>query len=193
MKNLNAFDYRLILAIGFLSLLFPLQIYGQSNPADALIVQSVQIEFDGFRSVSDSFVRNNIQIRKGMRFDRVLLDQSIRTLNKTGKFEFVDVDILDPQPEGVVVQFKLISKYTIERIEFKGNDSFSDKRLLDKTEVEVLDSLDEYALNLAADEIVEYYIKKGYPDAKASYSIQGAQSGKGSNWFCDRRGTEGYN
>lgn len=172
MRNFKSFGLCLIHMIGCLLFFGPVYLPAQVNVTNTRIVQSVQIEFDGFRSASDSFVRNNIQVRKGMPLNAVLIDQSIRALYKTGQFEFVEVDVLDNAAGGVDLQFKLVGKYTIERIEFKGNSIFSNKRLLDKAEVELGDSLDEYALNLAADAIVEYYIEKGYPDAQASYSIQ---------------------
>ena len=176
MRNDKLFEYSLISIIRFLLLLAPAVSLAQSNITKGAIVESVQIEFDGFRSTSDSFIRNNIQIRKGMPLSSVLIDQSIRTLYNTGQFEFVEVDVLEKQSNSVDLLFKLVAKYTIERIEFEGNDTFSDKRLLDKSEVEVGDSLDEYVLNLASDAIVDYYIEKGYPDAQASYSIQRSPS-----------------
>ena len=176
MRYFRAIDSCLILVIGCLLLLAPVHLRAQVNATNAEIIQSVRIEFDGFRSASDSFIRNNIQIRKGMPLNAVLIDQSIRALYNSGQFEFVEVDVLDNSAGGVDVLFKLVGKYTIERIDFSGNNAFSKKRLLDKVEMEVGDSLDEYALNLAADSIVEYYIEKGYPDAQASYSIERSPS-----------------
>ncbi|MGB0417981.1 MAG: outer membrane protein assembly factor BamA [Opitutales bacterium] len=176
MRYFRAIDSCLILVIGCLLLLAPVHLRAQVNATNAEIIQSVRIEFDGFRSASDSFIRNNIQIRKGMPLNAVLIDQSIRALYNSGQFEFVEVDVLDNSAGGVDVLFKLVGKYTIERIDFSGNNAFSKKRLLDKVEMEVGDSLDEYALNLAADAIVEYYIEKGYPDAQASYSIERSPS-----------------
>ena len=43
-------------------------------------INRIITEFDGFRSASDQYVMANVQLRPGMNYNPVLLDQSIRTL-----------------------------------------------------------------------------------------------------------------
>ena len=135
-------------------------------------INEVVIEFDGFKSVSEQFVFSNIQLRPGMNYNSVLVDQSIRTLYGTGRFEFVEVRVDKAEGDSVDVVFEVIPKYTIDRIGYSGNDSYADSRLASKGELETNVSLDEYAVSVAADKIQAYYVKKGYSDVVVDYRIQ---------------------
>jgi outer membrane protein insertion porin family len=135
-------------------------------------INEVVIEFDGFKSVSEQFVYSNIQLRPGMNYNSVLVDQSIRTLYGTGRFEFVQVRVDDAEGDTVDVVFEVIPKYTIDRIRFSGNEAYDESRLASKGELETNVGLDEYAVSVAADNIQAYYVKKGYPDVAVDYRIQ---------------------
>ena len=136
------------------------------------VVNRIILDFSGFRSVSDQYVLSNVQLRRGMNYNPVLVDQSIRTLYGTGQFEFVEVGLIDALDDTVNVIFKLVSKYTIERVNFNGNEAYSDLRLVSKCGFESGESLDEYQVSVGKDEIQAYYIEKGYADAEVDYRIQ---------------------
>ncbi len=136
------------------------------------VINRIVPEFTGFRSVSDQYIASNIQLRPGMNYNAALLDQSIRTLYSTGHFEFVEVRVEKAQNETIDVIFELVSKYTIERIRFNGNETYSDSRLASKGEVESGVPLDEYQISVASDAIQAYYVEKGYPDVEVDYRIQ---------------------
>jgi len=136
------------------------------------VINRILPEFEGFRSVSDQYIFGNIQLRPGMNYNPALLDQSIRTLYGTGYFEFVEVRVEKAQNETIDVVFELVSKYTIERIRFLGNDGYSDSRLASKAEVESGKPLDEYLISVGADNIAAYYVEKGFPDVEVDYRIQ---------------------
>ena len=136
------------------------------------VINRIIPEFQGFRSVSDGFILGNIQLRSGMNYNPALLDQSIRALYASGHFEFVEVRVEKAPDETVDVVFELVSKYTIERIRFNGNEKYSDSRLASKGEIESGVPLDEYEVSVAADAIQAYYVEKGYPDVSVDYRIQ---------------------
>ena len=136
------------------------------------IVNAIATEFSGFRSVSDQYVFGNVQLRSGMNYSPVLVDQSIRTLYATGRFEFVEVRVDKAANEKVDVVFQLVSKYTIERIQFIGNDTYTDSRLASNAELETGSPLDEYTVSLGVEKITAYYIKKGFPDVEVDFRIQ---------------------
>lgn len=136
------------------------------------VINRIVPEFAGFRSVSDQYILGNIQLRPGMNYNPALLDQSIRSLYASGHFEFVEVRVEKAQNETVDVIFELVSKYTIERIRFNGNETYSDSRLASKGEVESGVPLDEYEISVAADAIQAYYVEKGFPDVSVDYRIQ---------------------
>ena len=135
-------------------------------------VNRIITEFDGFRSASDQYVMANVQLRPGMNYNPVLLDQSIRTLYSTGYFELVEARVDKAQNQTIDVVFELVSKYTIERIRFLGNDKYTDSRLASKAEVETGNLLDEYLVSVGADNIAAYYVEKGFPDVEVDYRIQ---------------------
>ena len=136
------------------------------------IINRIITEFDGFRSTSDQYVLGNVQLRPGMNYNPALLDQSIRALYSTGYFEFVEARVDKAQNQTIDVVFELVSKYTIERIRFLGNDKYTDSRLATKAELETGRSLDEYLVSVGADNIAAYYVEKGFPDVEVDYRIQ---------------------
>ena len=136
------------------------------------IINRIITEFDGFRSTSDQYVMGSVQLRPGMNYNPVLLDQSIRALYSTGYFEFVEARVDKAQNQTIDVVFELVSKYTIERIRFLGNDKYTDSRLASKAELETGKSLDEYLVSVGADNIAAYYVEKGFPDVEVDYRIQ---------------------
>jgi outer membrane protein insertion porin family len=147
-------------------------LYAQATTGGYPKVHEIQLEFQGFQSVSDQYIFSNIQLRAGMNYNPALVDQSIRTLYGTGYFEFVEVRVDTEQDESVNVVFELISKYTIERVSYSGNETYTDARLASKGELEAAVSLDEYQVSVAADKILDYYVEKGYPDVTVDYRIQ---------------------
>ncbi|MEM8866654.1 MAG: outer membrane protein assembly factor BamA [Verrucomicrobiota bacterium] len=136
------------------------------------IINEVRAVFDGFKGVSEQFVFSNVQLRPGMVYNPALVDRSIRTLYSTGRFDFVEVKA-EPAEEGSIdVVFKLVSKFTIRKIVFTGNEKYRDNRLLKKAEMEEGYALDEFQVSEGADLIEEYYIEKGFPDAEVDYRIE---------------------
>lgn len=159
-------------ATGFAAMFTVTALSAQDSKETYPKINEVVIEFDGFKSVSEQFVFSNIQLRPGMNYNSALVDQSIRTLYGTGRFEFVEVRVDKAEGDSVDVVFEVIPKYTIDRIGYSGNDSYADSRLASKGELETNVSLDEYAVSVAADKIQAYYVKKGYPDVVVDYRIQ---------------------
>jgi outer membrane protein insertion porin family len=162
----------LFTAVSLLVLGFPLQFSLAQEAETYPVINRIIPEFNGFRSVSDEYIFASIQLRPGMNYNPALVDQSIRTLYNTGRFEFVEVRVDNAENGKVDVIFELVSKYTIEHIRYNGNDSYSDSRLASKAEVEPGRPLDEYAVSVGADNIAAYYVDKGYPDVEVDYRIQ---------------------
>jgi len=155
-----------------IAICLPAQSTYAQEAEDFPLINRIITEFDGFRSTSDQYVMGNVQLRAGMNYNPALLDQSIRALYSTGYFEFVEARVDKAQNQTVDVVFELVSKYTIERIRFLGNDKYTDSRLASKAEVETGKSLDEYLVSVGADNIAAYYVEKGFPDVEVDYRIQ---------------------
>ena len=159
-------------AVSLLAAALPTQFTFAQEAETYPIINRIIIEFDGFRSTSDQYVLGNVQLRPGMNYNPALLDQSIRALYSTGYFEFVEARVDKVQDQTIDLVFELVSKYTIERIRFLGNDRYTDSRLATKAEVETGSSLDEYLVSVGADNIAAYYIEKGFPDVEVDYRIE---------------------
>ena len=159
-------------AVSFLAMGLPTQFTFAQEAETYPLINRIITEFDGFRSTSDQYVLGNVQLSPGMNYNPALLDQSIRALYSTGYFEFVEARVDKAQDQTIDVVFELVSKYTIERIRFLGNDKYTDSRLASKAEVETGSSLDEYLVSVGADDIAAYYIEEGFPDVEADYRIQ---------------------
>jgi outer membrane protein insertion porin family len=169
MRILQALSFS---AVSLLAIGLPTQFTFAQEAQSYPLINRIITEFDGFRSTSDQYVLGNVQLRPGMNYNPALLDQSIRALYNTGYFEFVEARVDKAQDQTIDVVFKLVSKYTIERIRFLGNDKYTDSRLASKAEVETGSSLDEYLVSVGADNIAAYYVEKGFPDVEVDYRIQ---------------------
>ena len=159
-------------AVSLIAMTLPSQFTFAQEAESYPIINRIITEFDGFRSTSDQYVLGNVQLRPGMNYNPALLDQSIRALYSTGYFEFVEARVDKAQDQTIDLVFELVSKYTIERIRFLGNDKYTDSRLASKAEVETGSSLDEYLVSVGADNIAAYYIEKGFPDVEVDYRIE---------------------
>ena len=159
-------------SVSLIAMTLPTQFTFAQEAESYPIINRIITEFDGFRSTSDQYVLGNVQLRPGMNYNPALLDQSIRALYSTGYFEFVEARVDKAQDQTIDVVFELVSKYTIERIRFLGNDKYTDSRLASKAEVESGSSLDEYLVSVGADNIAAYYIEKGFPDVEVDYRIE---------------------
>lgn len=148
-------------------------------------VAAIQLDFQGFKGVSEQFVLSNIQLREGMTYSPAIVDQSIRSLYNSGAFDFVEVKVENLEANTIKVIFRIISKYRVESVKFVGNDKFSRSRLTSKSEYESGEALDEYEINVAADKIKAYYIKKGYPDVTVDFRVERDASNGNATVFFD--------
>ena len=77
-----------------------------AQQAPSYKVGTVTIKFVGTANVNEQVVRANMQIREGGEFDEVILDRDIRSLYRTGLFEFIEVkhEPVDAQTFNLVVE-----------------------------------------------------------------------------------------
>ena len=92
-------------------------------------VGTLAIKFIGVANVSEQIVRANIQVRESAEFDDPMIDKDIRTLYRTGLFEFIEVK-REELPNNVVnLVFEITPKYRIQAIRFEGNKRLKSSRL----------------------------------------------------------------
>lgn len=144
---------------------------GGAPEEEVVTVERVDVRFDGVKSVSEAYVRGNIQVRAGDVYDQGKIDQSIRVLFSTRLFEHVDVDLDRLGDDRVVVIFVVRPKYKIETVDFVGNDRVSDRRLRREAEIRRGTFLDEFSIASGAAKLDEYYLKKGFSDIEVDYEV----------------------
>tara|TARA_R100000027_G_scaffold38030_3_gene28043 strand:- start:7094 stop:9439 length:2346 start_codon:yes stop_codon:yes gene_type:complete len=143
-------------------------LFGQAQVTPTT-VREVRVRYDGFPSVSEALIRGNIQVQRGTLFEQPAVDRSIRSLYRTGFFEFIAADVDEVGNDEVIVTFRVKPKYRISTIRFVGNDKISDKRLLKETSISVGDFFDEYNAKSDEDTIYALYLKKGYSNVDVEY------------------------
>ncbi len=173
------FSHWLYFVIG--SVLIMPGLYAQLNPiqstnpaaaaGDQPIIKEVRLEYDGVPSVSEQYIRGNIQVKAGQVFDQGKIDLSIRSLYRTALFEFIEVDLERISDEEVIVTFVVQPRFKIESIRFRGNEEVSGRRLQREMDTQPEDFLDELRVKNDIDKMKEFYMKKGYSDVEIDYEI----------------------
>jgi len=125
----------------------------------------------GTANVNEQVVLANMQVREGADLDDTMIDQDIRSLYKTGLFEFIEVK-RDVRPDRTVnLVFELTPKFRVLSVRYDGNVKVKSRRLDKEIKTKANTSLDERQVKEDATKIREYYQKSGYNQAKVSYSI----------------------
>ncbi len=159
------------------------------SPAGAPIVENVELQFLGATNVSKQVVRANMQVREDDALNEVSIDRDIRSLYRTGLFEFIEVK-RETLPNGNVnLLFELTPRYRVLAVIFEGNDNMKDRRL--QKEIVTAENLilDERQVKEDSEKIREYYQKKGYNRVSIYYEIERDRStGFGTIVFHIREG-----
>ncbi|MGE9295345.1 MAG: outer membrane protein assembly factor BamA [Puniceicoccales bacterium] len=155
-----------------LGLLFQFNLaFGQALPTEAPIVESIDITFEGFKNVSEQNVLAHIQQRAGSPYQEQQVDQSVRSLYQSGLFEFIEARRTTLPNGNVELNFVVVPKFRITRIEFEGLDNVDADDLEDEIESQAGLPLDEVQVKRDSTKIFDYLQKKGYTNAKVAYRI----------------------
>ncbi len=163
---------------------------GQTPPQRP--IGSIEIGFIELENVNRDLVRANMRLREGMEYDEMAIDRDIRALYRTGLFEYIEVrrEFLDDG--SVNLFFELRPKYRVESIEFRGNENISDRRLIREVgydrrqrregwvsdvlpwtpRLSAMETLDERTVRIGADDMRDFYRRRGYTEATVTYEIE---------------------
>lgn len=134
-------------------------------------IGKITIKFVGMANVSEQIVRANMVLREDTDLDEALIDRDIRSLYRTGIFEFIEVKH-EAQPGNVVnLIFEVTPKFRVLNVKFEGNKSVKSRRLAKEAKTVGNGALDERQIKEDNQKIYEYYQKHGYNQAQVSYSI----------------------
>ena len=154
-------------------------------------VGTITVKFIGIANVSEQIVRANIQVREGADFDDPMIDKDIRTLYRTGLFEFIEVK-REELPNNVVnLVFEITPKYRVQAVRFQGNKTVKASRLEREIGTKPNTALDERAVKSDAEKLHEYYQKEGFNQAQITYDIERDRgTGYGTVLFKIREGAK---
>jgi len=142
------------------------------QPAPVYKVGTVTIKFVGTANVNEQVIRANMQIREAGEFDEVILDRDIRSLYRTGLFEFIEVkhEAVDAQTFNLVVE--VTPKFRVLAVRFEGNQKVKSNRLEKEAKVKANQALDERQVKEDTEKLREFYQKAGYNQVSITYTIE---------------------
>ena len=154
----------------FFSVSISSPLFAQENVDETLVLGAINIVYENFKTVDRAFALSHIRLSEGGQYNRLLSDQSLRSLYNTNYFEFVDFRVAEVN--GILeLSIHLTAKYKLRQIKFTGNQSFSAEYLLEVGEMKDVFILDEYQINTAAEKMSDLYSEKGFKDANVTYTI----------------------
>ena len=141
-------------------------------PQPVYRVGTLTIRFVGTANVNEQVVRANMQIKEGGQVDDTVIDRDIRTLYKTGLFEFIEVK-RETLPNNVLnLVVEVTPKYRVLAIRYEGNKKVKSTRLQKEVQSKTNAALDERLVKEDAEKIRAYYQKTGYNQVQVTSAIE---------------------
>ena len=168
------------------------QTAGPSQPqGPAPKIGSVTVKFVGVANVSEQIVRANMAVREAAELDEAVIDRDIRSLYKTGLFEFIEVK-RETLPANVVnLVVEVTPKFRVLNVQFEGNRAVKSRRLMKEVKTIANGALDERQVKTDSEKIFEYYQKEGFNQAQVTYTVDRDRStGFGAVTFKVREGAK---
>ena len=135
-------------------------------------VGTIAVKFVGAANVSEQVVRANMQVREDGELDDAMIDGDIRSLYRTGLFEFIEVK-RDVRPDRTVnLLVEVTPKFRILSVRYEGNAKVKSRRLEKEVKSRANLALDERQVKEDAEKLREYYQKAGYNQVSVTYAIE---------------------
>jgi outer membrane protein insertion porin family len=170
------------------------QTAADAPPAQAAPVShigTITIKFVGMANVSEQIVRANMALHEDTDLDEALIDRDIRSLYKTGLFEFIEVKREAVSGNVVNLVLEVTPKFRVLGLKFEGNKAYKPKRLQKEIKTAPNGALDERQIKDDAQKIYEFYQKNGYNQAQVTYSLdRNRTTGFGTVTFKIREGAK---
>lgn len=134
-------------------------------------VGKIIIKFVGTANVNEQVIRANMQVREGGTFDDMMLDRDIRSLYRTGLFEFINVARQQVGPNTYNLVIEVTPKYRVLAVRFEGNQKVKTARLMKEVKTRANQALDENQVKEDSEKLRDYYEKAGYNQVSVTYTI----------------------
>ncbi len=132
------------------------------------LVRDIRVE--GTKNFNESVVRDKIKLKKKDKIKKEQIGEDIKAILETGYFDDVtsETKIISG---GIAVIYRVVEKPMIKKILIEGNQNIKKSKIKDKIQLKIKGYYDEFSLNLAKQDILNFYKEQGYTDValEASY------------------------
>lgn len=160
-----------LLAIGLFSVGLAQDVGSSPEEPQPPKIRRLIVNFTGLSNVNEEVARANMSLREGEDYDQISIDRDIRTLYRTQLFEHIEVRLQPVGEKEVDLLFDIRPKFRVASISFDGNQKLRDNRLEKELEVSVNHVLNERRVKDGAKALKDYYLKRGYSQARVEYEI----------------------
>lgn len=126
----------------------------------------VDVRIVGNKGVSLHKIAPHIKTRAQRGFDRQMIEEDVRRLNRTRLFVNVDVKY-QRVAEGIVVIFEVVERPTLNYVKYLGA-TIKQHHLDKQTNLKPGDAVDPYLIEEGRRKLVEYYHSKGFAKAQVT-------------------------
>jgi outer membrane protein insertion porin family len=136
--------------------------------AGAVQIKSISVQNTGAGDLDEASVLSYMSTKPGDEFDRSGISRDVKTLEKSGRFSYVGIEI--EQTVGGIDVFVLVErKLRLRRLEVEGVKAIRDKKVRDLLGIRVGDFLDEPALSVAARQLEKEYESRYHYRSKVTW------------------------
>jgi outer membrane protein insertion porin family len=134
-------------------------------------IGTITVKFVGTANVNAQIVRANMQVTEGGDIDDTILDRDIRSLYKTGLFEFIETkwQKVDDKTYNLVVE--VTPKFRVLAVRYEGPKKIKVARLEKEVKTKPNTALDDRLVKEDSEKIRDYYQKVGYNQVSITYRV----------------------
>lgn len=119
------------------------------------------VEFTGIEENAKAEIESELKSKVGMKVSAENIDADVETVSKIGTFSQIIPDFTNV-PEGVKLNYRLVSNPVVKSVEFEGNSVFTDAQLNSVMQVQPGSVLNVAQVNRKIKEIEDIYLKQGF-------------------------------
>jgi outer membrane protein insertion porin family len=143
-----------------------------------------EVEYVGLTRIDEEEMIDIMSIRAGSIVNDNVLATAVKRAFKKGIFTDIRVES-EPYEDGVILRFVLEEIPLIRKFSVEGNEHFSSGRIKDMTPFKEDEELREELLERTEKDLLDFYIKKGFPDAEVRVSAKGTGRPSEADIFVD--------
>lgn len=143
-------------------------IWGMNSSSWAVRIEEIRIENIGSGEIDPASVTSYLMSKKGDDFDRGVVARDVRTLQESGRFAYVSVEV-EQVGDGVDVIYSVERKLRLRTLKLEGLEGISRSKARKVMAIREGDFLDEAALSVAARRLEKEYEKRYYYNAKVTW------------------------